>query len=155
MATPWLNKGWALGDNVRAPAPAWSECVGGAIDRRRESTRRIRRRACKGGQEEEPKGGLPDLQSSPAFRPQMFLQNSLGDLNSLANLGRSWSLMSPKSKHLRRLLLSAALLTLLPCLELTIIAHQPLTKTYSMVVTVAVCPHKATTTTALGRSLIA
>ena len=108
-----------------------------------------------GGEEEEPRGGLPYFPSSPAFRPQMFLQNSLGDLNSLANLGRSWSLMSPKSKHLRRLLLSAALLTLLPCLELTIIAHQPLAKTYSMVVTVAVCPHKATTTTALGRSLIA
>ena len=123
-----------------------SERVGGAIDQRRESTHRRRRSACRGGGEEEPRGGLPYFQSSPAFRPQMFLQNSLGDLNSLANLGRSWSLMSPKSKHLRRLLLSAALLTLLPCLELTIIAHQPLAKTYSMVVTVAVCPHKATTT---------
>ena len=32
---------------------------------------------------------------------------------------------------------------LLPCLELTIVARQPLVKPYSTVVTVAVCPHEA------------
>ena len=112
----------------------------GAIDQRRESARKRRRRAHKGGQEEEPRGGLTDLQSSPAFLPQTFLQNALGDLNSPANLRRSRSLLS---KHLRRLLLSAALLMLLPCLELTIAAYQPLAKPYSAVVTVAVCPHEA------------
>ena len=74
----------------------WSECVGGAVDRRRVSAHRRRRRACKGGQEKEPRGGLPDLQSSPVFRPQMFLQNALGDLNSQANLRCSWSLLPPQ-----------------------------------------------------------
>ena len=47
---------------------------------------------------------------------------------------RSLSLLPSKSKHPRRLLLPAALLMLLPCLELTIVAHQPLAKAYSMVV---------------------
>ena len=75
---------------------AWSECVVGAIDQRRESARKRRRRAHKGGQEEEPRGGLTDLQSSPAFRPQTFLQNALGDLNSPANLRRSRSLLPPQ-----------------------------------------------------------
>ena len=114
----------------------------------------------KGGQEEEPRGGLPDLQSSPAFQPNMFLQNALSYLNSPANLRRSWSLPLPKSKHLRRLLLSAALLMLLPCLELTNAAHQPPAKPYSTVATVAVCLHEArepsstTAITAWQRSLI-
>ena len=54
--------------------------MGGAVDWRRESARRRRRRAREVGQEEEPRGGLPDLQSSPAFWPQMFLQNALGEL---------------------------------------------------------------------------
>ena len=43
----------------------------------------------RGGQEEEPRGGLPDLQSLSVFWPQMFLQNTLGDLYSPANLRRS------------------------------------------------------------------
>ena len=42
-----------------------------------------------GRQEEEPRIGLPDLQFSPAYQPQTFLQNALGDLNSLANLRNS------------------------------------------------------------------
>ena len=68
---------------------AWvcSERVGGAVDRRRESTCRRHRSTRREveGEEEEPRGGLPDLQSSPAFWPQTFLQNALGDLNSPAN----------------------------------------------------------------------
>ena len=36
------------------------------------------------GEEKEPRGGLPDLQSSPAYWPQTFLQNALGDPNSPA-----------------------------------------------------------------------
>ena len=70
-------------------------CVGGAVDRRRESARRRHRRACKGGQEEEPRGVLSDLQSSPAFQPQTFLQSALGDLNSPPILRRCWSLLQP------------------------------------------------------------
>ena len=50
---------------------------------------------------------------------------------------RSWSMLPSKSKHPRRLLLPAALLMLLPCLELIIVAHQLLAKPYSKVVTVA------------------
>ena len=37
-----------------------------------------------GGREEEPRGGLPDLQSLPVYRSQMLLQSALGDLNSPA-----------------------------------------------------------------------
>ena len=46
-------------------------------------------------------------------------------------------MLPSKSKHLQRLLLPAALLMLLPCLELIIVAHQLLAKPYSKVVTVA------------------
>ena len=37
------------------------------------------------GAGEELRGGLPNLQSSPASRPQTSLQDALGDLNSPAN----------------------------------------------------------------------
>ena len=37
-----------------------------------------------GGREEEPRGGLPDLQSSQAYGPQLLLKSALGDLNSPA-----------------------------------------------------------------------
>ena len=89
----------------------------------------------KGGQEEEPRGGLPNLQSSPAFRPHTFLQNALGDLNS--------PIAAPSPSTCEDFLLSAALLMLLHCLELIIAAHQPLAKPNSTVVTIAVCPHEA------------
>ena len=64
---------------------AWacSEHVGGAVDWRRESTCRRRGRPCRGGGL-EPRGGLPDLQSSPAYQSQMLLQRALGDLNKPA-----------------------------------------------------------------------
>ena len=46
-----------------------------------------------GPQREEPRGGLPNLQSPPAFRPQTSLQDdTLGDLKIPA-----------KSKHVPRL----------------------------------------------------
>ena len=95
-----------------------------------------------GGQEEEPRGGLPNLQLSPASWPQTFLQNALGDLNSLANLRHSWSLATPSPSTCEDFLLTAALLMLLLCLELTIAEHQPLPKPNSTVVTAAVCPHR-------------
>ena len=65
-----------------------------------------------------------------------------------------YSIAAPIPSTCEDFLLSAALLTPLPCLELTIAVHQPLAKPYSMVVTVAVCLHEAeepsstTTTTA-------
>ena len=41
-------------------------------------------------------------------------------------LSCNWSLLPSKSKRLQRLLLPTSLLTLMPCLELTIVIHQPL-----------------------------
>ena len=37
-----------------------------------------------GWREEEPRGGLPDLLSSPAYQPQMLPPSAPGDLNSPA-----------------------------------------------------------------------
>ena len=37
------------------------------------------------GEEEGPRGGLPDLQSSPAFWLHTLVQSALGDINSPAN----------------------------------------------------------------------
>ena len=108
---------------------AFSEPVGGGVDQRRKTARRSSRSTHRGG------GGRrrsPEV-GSPAYRP--LLQSALGDLNSpRLSTRRSLSLLPSKSKHPRRLLLPAALLMLLPCLELTIVAHQPLAKAYSMVV---------------------
>ena len=69
----------------------------------------------------------------------MILQKALGDLNSPANLRHSCPYRHPSPSTCEDFLMSTALLTLLPCLELTIAAHQPLLKPYSTVVTVTVC----------------
>ena len=74
-----------VGHFVTVPGhAAWvcSERVGGAVDWRRESTRKRRRSTVRGG--EEPRGVLPDLQSSPAYQPQTLLQSTKSDLNSPA-----------------------------------------------------------------------
>ena len=83
MATPWLNKGWAHGDNVRACGMVMISRSG--IDRRRESAHRDEGDSAEGGRRRSPEVGFPNLQSSPAFWPQTFLQNTLGDLTSPAN----------------------------------------------------------------------
>ena len=80
---------------------SWSVDLGGGVDRRRESACRDKGGPTEGGRRRSPEVGFPNLQSSPALWPQTFLQNTLGDLNSQANLRHSWSLLPPKSQHLR------------------------------------------------------
>ena len=58
---PMVKQGWAHGDNVRAQSMVVIGVCGGGVDRRRESACRRHRRACRGGQKEEPRGGLPNL----------------------------------------------------------------------------------------------
>ena len=77
----WVNsQPWSL-DTVPVHAVwAWSWGVGvrgGALTRESD---------CRGERSQSPRGELPDLQSSPAHRLQMSLQDALGDLNSRANL---------------------------------------------------------------------
>ena len=120
--------------------------MGRAVDQWRESIRRRRESTHRGGWGGGgARGGLPDLQSSPhpPSGHRRFCRGLWVTSTTWLIIRRSWSLLLPKSKHPRRLLLSAALLTLFPCLELTIVAHQPLAKHYSTMVTVAVCLHEA------------
>ena len=144
MATPWLNKGWALGDNIRARGMVMISRSEWGRWRRRES-------ACRegGGPQRGAEGGVQRW-ASQIFSPHQPSRHRCfcGTLwvTSTAQLilRHSWSLLPPKSQHLRPAktfcCLHTAWLTLLPCLELTIAAHQLLAKPYSTVVTVAVCP---------------
>ena len=83
-----VKQGWANGDNVRARGVGMIR-VGALTGGERAPAGDEGGPTRGGGQEEEPRGGLPNLQLSPASWPQTFLQNALGDLNSLANLRHS------------------------------------------------------------------
>ena len=73
---PGNKKGWIPSDSLTSCSMGMIRVCGRAVDQRRKSARRV------GGG--EPRGGLPDPQSSPAYPPQMSLQGALGDLNSPA-----------------------------------------------------------------------
>ena len=95
---------------LHGPDP--EESVWGAVD--------LREHPQEGGGGSEPRGGLSDPQSSPAYQPQTLLQSTLGDLNSPFIYKAQ---LIPVADPVQA---PALLLMLLPCIELAIIAHQPL-----------------------------
>ena len=78
--------------------------LGGGIDRERERARREQRGPAESSEGPQVgaeggglRGGLPNLQSSPASWPQTSLQDALGDLNSPANYLRQADHLPTKS----------------------------------------------------------
>ena len=87
---PVVKQGWAHGDNVRARSMVVIRVCGwGALTRGERAPAGDVGGPTEGGRRRSLEVGSPNLQFSPASRPQTFLQNALGDLNSPANLRHS------------------------------------------------------------------